>query len=48
MQTRGKVAGLWTVTRIRPAALLIRARWLENMYIWTYRPRYRLATAQKR
>ena len=48
MQTRKKVAGLWTVTRIRPAALLIRDRWLENMYIWTYHLSYRLADAQKR
>ena len=48
MQTREKVADLWTVTRIRAAALLIRAMWLENMYIWTQRLRYRLAHAQKR
>ena len=47
METRKKVADLWTVTRNRPVSLLIRARWLANMYIWTYRLRYRLSHAQK-
>ena len=42
------ISRLWTVTRIRPPALLIRARWLENIYIWTHRLRYRLAHAQNR
>ena len=47
METRKKVADLWTVTRNRPVSLLIRDWWLEIMYIWTYRLRYRLSHAQK-
>ena len=39
METRKKVADLWTVTRNRPVSLLIRDWWLAEMYIWTYRPR---------
>ena len=47
METRKKVADLWTVTRNRPVYLLIRDWWYKNMYIWTHRLRYRLSHAQK-
>ena len=48
MQTRGKVAGLWTVTRNGPDIQPSSPKWLRKMYIWTCRLRRGLSHAQKR
>ena len=45
---RGKVTGLWTVTRNGPDILPSSQIWLRDIHIWTCRPRRRLSEAQKR
>ena len=48
MQTREKVARLWTVTRNGPDILPSSQIWLRELHIWTYRLRRGLSHAQKR